>query len=454
MHADSPSLTPCHPQSSKPSVAIVGSGVAALAAASLLNNSVDLTLFESSDWVGGHAHTFDVPLAGRTYPVDTGFVVFNRRTYPAFCAMIDRLGVPLRRSTMSFSVRCDRTGLEYNGTSLNSIFAQRSNLLRPRFWRLLRDILRFHRDARDLLSSPAPLAADDLTIRRFIADRGYSPEFASQYLLPMGSAIWSCPRSTFADFPLRFVIEFFDNHGLITVNNRPRWYSIAGGSRTYVNAIIAPFRDRIRLRTPVRRIRRLDNSVQLDFTGRSLRFDHVIVAAHADQALRLVENPTPVERDILSSFPYEPNEAVLHTDASLLPRNPRALAAWNYRLSDVAPSSATVTYNMNLLQGFSAPSTICLSLNDSPSIDPETILGSWTYHHPVYHPGRYAAQRRHGELINHSGISYCGAYWGYGFHEDGFTSGLRAAQGLIASLALQPGRVSCPTSRPVQALSA
>lgn len=412
-------------------IAIIGSGISGLVVAHRLRQNHEITLFESESRIGGHTNTVQVELDGESQWVDTGFIVFNDWTYPNFIALLDELKVPSRPTSMSFSVRCDRTGLEYNGTSLNGVFAQRRNLVRPGFYRLLREILRFNREA------PAALArlGEDVTVGAFLSSEGYSQAFSDHYLLAMGAAIWSCPPGTFADFPMRFIVEFYKNHGLLSVNDRPTWRVVEGGSRSYVESLTRPFVDRIRLNSPVARIEREGERVTLELRdGRREAFDHVVLACHSDQALRLLADPSPLEREVLGAIPYERNTAVLHTDTSVLPRNRRAWASWNYQVRADRADHATVTYNMNILQHLKSRHVFCVSLNSDELIDPAKVLRSFVYHHPVFTTHRAAAQQRHGELLTARRTSYCGAYWGNGFHEDGVNSALAVCRA-VESLA-------------------
>ncbi len=409
-------------------IAIIGSGISGLVAAYQLHPEHDITLFEANDYIGGHTNTVDVEFDGARHAVDTGFIVFNDWTYPRFVGLLDELGVSSRPTTMSFSVRDDRTGLEYNGHSLNTLFAQRRNLLSPEFYRLLADIVRFNRQA-PKLASPVD---DDMTVGEFLSQHGYSRAFARQYLLPMGSAIWSCPTGTFARFPIRFIVDFYRNHGLLNLFHRPTWRVVEGGSRTYVEAITGFFRDRVRLQTPVQRVRRCRDRVEICPRGTGPEvYDHVIFACHSDQALRILQgDATATEREVLSAFPYEKNIAVLHTDVSLLPRSRRAWASWNYRLNGDDAAPASVTYNMNILQGIRSQHTFCVTLNDESRIAPGRILRRFEYHHPVFTARRRAAQARHAELIDVNRTSFCGAYWRNGFHEDGVISALAVVDAL------------------------
>lgn len=409
-------------------IAIVGAGISGLLAAYRLHADHDVTLFEANDYPGGHTNTVEVELNGDRYAIDTGFIVFNDRTYPNFIQLLHELGVKSRPTTMSFSVSDDGTGLEYNGHSLNTLFAQRRNLLRPGFYRMLADILRFNREARTLVTD----CDDETTVGEFLSRHRFSQAFANQYLLPMGAAIWSCPAGTFTRFPIRFVVSFYDNHGLLGVWGRPTWHYVVGGARTYVQAMTRGFRDRIRLSTPVQQVTRLGDRVVVQPRGGGAEsFDHVIFACHSNQALRILhDGATAAEREILSAFPYGRNVAVLHTDASVLPRSRRAWASWNYRLTGNETAPASVTYNMNILQEIRSHHTFCVTLNDPSRIAPERILRRFEYEHPVFTTRRRAAQARHRELLSSNRTSFCGAYWGNGFHEDGVNSALAVVNAL------------------------
>jgi uncharacterized protein len=401
-------------------IAIVGAGVSGLVAAYLLSRRHEITLFDGADYAGGHAHTVRADAGGRRFDVDTGFIVFNDRTYPNFVRLLNALRVPSQETTMSFSVSCERTGLEYNGTSLNRLFAQRRNLISPRFLGMTSDILRFNRTAAESVArAPAQ------TVGEFLAQTPYGAMFRDCYLVPMGAAIWSCPPERFLRFPLRFVVDFFHNHGLLQAWNRPQWRTIAGGSHRYVAALSRAFAHRIRLRTPVRAVRRLETHVDVRTDEGTSRFDEVVFACHSDQALAIVEDASATEANLLRAFPYQPNDVVLHTDAAQLPASRRAWAAWNYRIPRRAlQSAATVTYHMNALQRLDAPVEFCVTLNATNRVDAELIRERFTYHHPLYTSQRDDARRRYAAVIRVNRTSYCGAYWGFGFHEDGVNSAL------------------------------
>ncbi len=408
-------------------IAIIGSGISGLTAARQLHRRHDVTVFEANSYIGGHTNTIRFELDGEEWAVDTGFIVYNERNYPNFSRMLAELGVETQPTSMSFSVRCDRSGIEYNGTSLNKLFAQRTNLLRPSFHGMIADILRFHKEGPALAG-----VKDDLTsVGDFVEQGGYSKEFAERYLTPLGASLWSCPAAAFQKFPIRFVVEFLANHGMMQVEGRPQWRVIRGGSYNYVEKLVEPFRDRIRLNTPIRSVERRGGFVRIvDGSGQEGRFDHVLFACHGNQALRLLHDPTTVEIELLSAFPYQYNQAVLHTDPAPLPRKRLAWASWNYHIRRDNPEKVAVTYNMNYLQGLPWKHVFNVTLNDSEGIDPARIIRRIDYEHPLYTASRAAAWARHGEIIGPNRTSYCGAYWGYGFHEDGVRSALAVTDAL------------------------
>jgi predicted NAD/FAD-binding protein len=404
-------------------IAVIGTGIAGNVAAWHLSREHDITVFEAGDHIGGHTHTHEVEQAGQNYNVDTGFIVFNDWTYPNFIQLLEQLGVTSQPSAMSFSVRAEPSGLEYNGTSLNTLFAQRRNLLRPSFWRMIRDILRFNREAPALLAG----TGDDLNLGDYLAQQRYSREFVDHYIIPMGAAIWSTDPVTLQRFPARFFVRFFHNHGMLSVDRRPQWRVIRGGSARYVERLTAPFRDRIRLNTPVEWIRRLPDRVLVKARGlETERFDAVFMACHSDQALRLLADPSPLEQEVLGAIPYQENEAVLHTDTRLLPRSRRAWAAWNYHVLPEARERVALTYNMNILQSLETPTPFLVTLNHSEAIDPAKIIRRVSYQHPLFTPAGVAAQVRQPDINGPQRTFYCGAYWRNGFHEDGVVSALQA----------------------------
>ena len=400
-------------------IAVIGSGISGMVAAYRLSREHEVTVFESDGRIGGHTHTVEVEHAGRAYAVDTGFIVYNDWTYPNFIALLDELQVPSQPSQMSFSVRCEKTGLEYNGTTFNSLFAQRRNFVRPSFLRMVADILRFNRQAPHLLKD----GADRMSLGEYLQRGSYSRYFIEHYIVPMGAAIWSSRPVDMLSFPARFFVEFFSNHGFLTVNDRPAWRVIRGGSQEYVKHLTAPYAARIRLNTPVASLQRQPQKVMLRLKNGSVeQFDQVFVSCHSDQALKLLADPSRQEREILGAIPYQANEAVLHTDARLMPRRALAWAAWNYHLPIEQYERVTVTYNMNILQSLAAPVQFLLTLNRSADVDPRRVLGSYVYHHPVYTREAVAAQKRRPEINGVRRTYYCGAYWRYGFHEDGVNS--------------------------------
>jgi uncharacterized protein len=403
-------------------IAIVGSGIAGNVVAHRLHRQHDITVFEAARHIGGHTHTHTVDIGGERHEIDTGFIVFNDWTYPNFIALLNELGVASQASAMSFSVRNECTGLEYNGTSLDTLFAQRRNVLRPAFYRMLRDIMRFNREAPKLLED-----ANDIGLGDYLSQHRYSREFVGDYIVPMGAAIWSTDPARMLAFPARYMVQFLHNHGMLSVNDRPQWRAIRGGSARYVERLVAPFRDSIRLDTPVESIRRMPDRVLIKARGAEWeRFDYAFLACHSDQALTILADPTPLEREVLSAITYQMNEVVLHTDTSLLPRARKAWAAWNYHVLREASAPVALTYNMNILQNLQASETFCVTLNRTGQIDPGRIIKRIAYHHPLYTPAAVAAQGRHAEVNSRSRTYYCGAYWRYGFHEDGVVSALNA----------------------------
>lgn len=402
-------------------IAVIGTGVAGLLAAERLATAHDVVVFEQEDRVGGHTHTVTVDSAAGPVAVDTGFIVCNDRTYPGFLALLDRLGVALRPSTMSFSVRCERTGLEYNGGSFGQLFAQRSNLLRPSFWGMLRDILRFHKAAPGFGDS-------DATLGQVLESGGFGRRFAEHYLVPMMAAIWSAEPARLLAMPAHFFVRFFHNHGMLTVDDRPQWYSVAGGSRRYLDPLLRSFANRIRTTARVVALHRSADGVRVQVQGQPPeRFDGAVVATHSDQALQLLANPTAAEAEVLGAIPYQENEVVLHTDTSLLPRRRRAWAAWNYHLPKVPSQRATVTYNMNILQGLLGAEVYSVTLNRTDAIDPARVLRRFVYHHPVFDEAGVAAQARVPSINGSNRTWFCGAWCGFGFHEDAVQSALRVA---------------------------
>ncbi|MGC6481207.1 MAG: NAD(P)/FAD-dependent oxidoreductase [Porticoccaceae bacterium] len=410
-------------------IAVIGSGISGNVAAYHLNKTHDITVYEANDYIGGHTHTHDIRHKGKQYCVDTGFIVFNHKTYPNFIALLDELGVEEQLSTMSFGVKCDKSGLEYMGSTINSLFAQRRNIFRPSFWRMILDILRFNREATNLLQA----SSDDISLGDYLEQHKYSTVFINHYLVPMAAAVWSADLKLMFDFPARYLIRFFHNHGLLSVNDRPDWYVIKGGSKTYARALTRTFKDKIKLSTPVTQVERIDGGVRVTSSGGEETFDAVFFACHSDQALRMIKSPTDTEKQTLGAIKYQDNEVVLHTDASVMPKRKIAWAAWNYHLLEGDQSRVPVTYNMNILQSLDCEDQFCVTLNNTDAIDQSKVLKRLNYHHPIYTKESVAAQARHAE-INTDRFYFCGAYWRYGFHEDGVVSALEAIKRFEAEI--------------------
>lgn len=400
-------------------IAIVGSGISGLICGHLLGQNHNITLFEADSRPGGHVNTVSTSGTTGTYNVDTGFIVFNRENYPNFVRLLEKLEVPTQETRMGFSVRSEISGLEYSGESLLGLFGHLRNLLSPKHWGMVLDILKFHKLAENL-SDP------EETVNHFVERAGLGKRFKDAFLLPLGSALWSCSVERFGKFPMEFVTDFLSNHQMLQANNRPIWRVIQGGSRTYVDVITKELGERLKLNWPVKQIKRIDTGVEIEFPdGTAQIFDEVILACHADQSLRLIKNPDAEETGLLKSFPYEENCVTLHSDDSVLPKRKSARASWNAYLPQKQESNALVSYDMNILQSLPTKEPFCVSLNQNNQIDPNKEHDNFQYSHPTYHPGRKSAQQNHHQFIRRRGISLCGAYWGYGFHEDGLTSGLR-----------------------------
>ncbi len=418
-------------------IAVIGSGVSGNLTARILSTSHDVDVFESSSQLGGHAQTIDTIAYDRQVAADVAFMVLNRRTYPNFCRMLEILGVQTQDSDMSLSVRCLRTGLEYQGSSLNGLFAQRSNLLRGSFYRMLVDIMRFNQRAIDFCKSPD----ESMLLGEFLDQIHVGQEFRQRYLIPMSAAIWSSDPACLDGFPAKFILGFFYNHGLLQLRDRPQWLTVANRSRDYVTELMRPIRDRVHLNSPVREVRRVNGSVKLSFADRQpLKYDHLVLASHADQSLRILSDATESERDVLSGFPYQANTAVLHTDESVLPQRRRAWASWNYHISEKVANHASVTYDLNRLQRLGLPGPLCLTLNPGMAIDQRKVLQRFEFQHPVFSRESINSQRRYREINGQNGVSFCGAYWGYGFHEDGVNSALSVTRpfGLDLDALVQP----------------
>jgi len=403
-------------------VAVVGTGISGMVAAYLLRREHEITVFEANDTIGGHTNTLDVTLNGRSYAVDTGFIVFNEKTYPNFIRLMRRLGLPWQDSEMSFSVKCGRTGLEFRPSTLSTLFVQRRNLLRPKFYRMLADLFRFKKDSQELLQTEA---GDQKTLNAFLLEKNYSSWFIDYFIVPMGSAIWSASPAQFREFPARYFTEFFENHGFLNIQDQPQWLVLEGGSRQYIEPLTRSYRDRIRLSCPVREIRRGPEGVVLTADGSEPEiFDRVVIATHSDQALSLLADPSEAEEDILGRIPYQENQTILHTDHTVLPEHRAAWASWNYYIPKAGQGRVAVTYDMNILQGLDAEEEFCVSLNMGNIIDRDKIIKELTYHHPVYTPDSLAARKRRDEINGQNRTYYCGAYWYFGFHEDGVKSAM------------------------------
>jgi uncharacterized protein len=412
-------------------IAIVGAGVSGLVAAHLLHRDHQIVVYEANAYAGGHTNTVRVDTAYETHHVDTGFIVMNDRNYPNFTRLLDRLGVSRQATHMSFSVKGEEHDFEYSGTPLG-LFCQPANLASPRFQRMIVDLLRFNRALRRLLEGEE----SGESMHDFLARHRFSRAFVERLVIPQLSAVWSADPRQAGSFPARFIAEFFANHGMLGFRDRPRWSTVVGGSARYVEALTAPFRERIRLESPVRSILRREQDVEILADGAGPEsYDHVILATHSDQALGMLSDPSEREHELLGAIPYQRNEAVLHTDSALLPRRRPARAAWNFHLLREPKPLSTVTYYMNHLQRLRADRDFCVTLNRTEAIDPAKIIRTIPYAHPVYTPSGVAAQSRHASISGLSGRThYCGAYWGWGFHEDGVLSALRACAPFGVSL--------------------
>lgn len=410
-------------------IAIVGAGVSGLAAAAALHPAHEVTVLEAADHVGGHAQTVRVEVGGREVHADVGFMVWNEVTYPRLLATFERLGVASAPTSMGFSMSDRRNGLEWAGETLDSVFAQRRNLLRPAFWRMLSDIVRFNREAPGWVEGPHAHS----TLGELIAREGLSAGFRDGYLVPMGAAIWSASEHDMERFPAAFFVRFLRNHGMLEPPSRQfRWRVVTGGSRHYVEAIARPFADRVRRSMPVRGVRRVEGGVEVATDAGAERFDEVVLATHADVSLALLSEATPREREALEAFPYRANRALLHTDVRALPRARRAWSSWNYLVPADRGAPVSVTYDLSRLQHLDTPSPLLLTLNDPGLVDPARVLRTFDFTHPAYTHASTAAQERWAEVSGRDRVHFCGAYWRNGFHEDGFVSGERVAAAILA----------------------
>lgn len=414
-------------------IAVIGTGISGLTSAYLLSRKHNVTVFEKNNYIGGHTATKDIELNGRSYAIDTGFIVCNNKTYPNFLKLLKQLKVALQPTEMSFSVLNKQSNLEYNGNTINTLFAQRRNIFSVKFWRLITEIIRFNKTCKERYS------LDNIdkneTLGDFLSEHKFSEYFTQNYILPMGAAIWSTSLIEMLEFPLHFFIRFFYNHGLLNITDRPQWYVIPKGSREYIKPLIKSFEKNIHLNTSIKHVKRHNSNVEIVFSDNSAQvFDEVIFACHSDQVLKLLEQPTDEELSILGDIPYSANEVVLHTDTTLLPTRKLAWASWNYLLDDTSNQeqltrSSCVTYNMNILQGLKTKEhTFCVTLNQTAKINPEKILATFTYHHPVFNQTSLNAQKRRDEICGINNTHFVGAYWHNGFHEDGVVSAVKVAK--------------------------
>ncbi|EPZ50128.1 NAD(P)-binding Rossmann-like domain protein [Bacteriovorax sp. BAL6_X] len=407
-------------------IAIIGSGISGLTCAYKLSNKHDITLFEANDYLGGHTHTHEIEYDDQELKIDTGFIVFNKKTYPHFLSLINELGVEYKSTAMSFSVHCDKTGLEYNGTTLNTLFAQRRNLFRPWFYSMINGIIDFNKKAKVFLVNDS----GDISLSHFFETRGIRKSVIDYYIVPMMAAVWSTDPVAVWRFPAKFVLRFFENHGFLEVDDRPQWYVIEGGSNSYIKKMVPHFKKSIRLKTPVKYITREKEQVIITTKDGRESFDQVIIATHSDTALKLLESPTNKEIELLSAIPYVVNPTYLHTDDSFLPKRELAIAAWNYLLPTEKSIGPTVTYNMNILQGINFHKNFNVTLNPYRPIEKDKILKEMSYMHPLFTLDGMKAQARWHEISGHNRTHYCGAYWRNGFHEDGVFSALRIVEEL------------------------
>ncbi|PQO30619.1 FAD-dependent oxidoreductase [Blastopirellula marina] len=407
-------------------IAVIGGGISGNLVARMLHSDHDVTLFEAASYPGGHSNTVTCTIDSVSYDVDTGFMVFNDQTYPNFCRLLDMLDVEAQDSDMSFSVRCEQSGLEYQGSSLRGLFPSWRNITSIRYWTMLRDILRFNRLGTEAVRGET--IADRETVGQFLDRCCVGTMFREKYLLPMAAAIWSAEPQQILDFPAQFFLGFCDNHGLMQVTRRPQWKTIVGGSKQYVRKLIQPLGDRVRLNSPVKRVLRDASGITvITKDDQAETFDQVVFATHADQTLKMLADPTEIEQEILGHFPYQPNEAVLHTDTRLMPQHRHAWASWNYLLPEGHQTTASVTYDLSRLQNVASPTPILLSLNITDRIDPSKILQRIPYDHPAFNRHSYSAQKRLPQIQGEQQTYFCGAWCGYGFHEDGVKSALAVA---------------------------
>ena len=414
-------------------VAIVGSGISGLTCAYILNNDHDITIFEKNDYVGGHTHTHQIEYGGKEFSIDSGFIVYNEWTYPNFIKILDQLGVERQLTRMGFSVKSDKNNLEYAGHSLNGLFAQRSNLFRPSFMRILLSMRRFNYEAKTELKTLDP----QITLGKYLVSRNYPKEFIKHYIIPIGAAIWSTVPKQMMEMSAVFFIRFFDNHGLLQVLNRPNWWVISGGSKKYVEKMIGGFKDKIRLSSPVKNVKRGGENITVQFGSGPLEnenFDSIIFACHSNQSLAMLDSPSKEEEEILSAIKYQKNDALLHFDDSILPKRKNAWSSWNYLLDEDQDKAVALTYNMNILQSLKSDRTFCVSLNSGDLVDQSKVIKHLNYEHPLFTLSSIEAQGRKNEISGKNNTYYCGAYWRNGFHEDGVMSALDVCKDFGQSL--------------------
>jgi len=408
-------------------IAIIGSGISGLTAAYLLSKKHQVTVFEKNATIGGHTATVDVSIDNEDFAIDTGFIVFNNKTYPNFLALLSEIGISKQETEMSFSVHNGQTGLEYNGHNISTLFAQRRNIFRPKFWILIKEILRFNKLCKSVYNQGA--YPERLTLGEFLSKNKFSPFFSEHYILPMGAAIWSSSLAQMEAFEFQFFVKFFYNHGLLNIKDRPQWYVIPKGSRSYLTPLCRPFEKNICLNANIKSIQRNTNGITIFFDDKpEQHFDEVVLACHSDQALALLSDASSDEKSVLSAMPYKANSVVLHTDINMLPKRRKAWASWNYQLSHNREADASVTYNMNILQGLNAKHTFCVTLNQKQSINPDKILREFTYHHPVFSIESSEAQLKRHLICGRRNTHFAGAYWHNGFHEDGVKSAVAVAE--------------------------
>lgn len=419
-----------HPNQSTPKkrIAIVGSGISGLGAAHYLQHAYDVTVFEHNYYPGGHTATKKIHVPEGEFEIDTGFIVYNEWTYPNFIRLLNELKVDSLKTDMGFSVSCEQSGLEYSGTSLSTMFAQKMRWLSPKHWRFIREIVKFNNHSKALLDANA--VDEALTLGEYIKQLKLSDYFAQKYLIPMGAAIWSSGLQQMYDFPALYFLRFFKNHGLLNITDRPQWHVIKGGSKSYVDALLKNATFKLKLNQPISAIEIEDGQVIVITESISYHFDHVIMACHSEQALALLTTPTDAHTQVLGALTYQMNDVVLHTDISLLPTIKSTWSSWNYRIKHDTSSLPTLTYSMNILQNLTCDTQFCVTLNDTDAIDASKILGEYCYSHPVYNQGTLQAQGQRDLINGKHNIWFCGAYWYAGFHEDGLRSALDVVKAL------------------------